>query len=219
MLIAIEGIDGAGKNTLVHALIPLLTQAGCATVSVLSFPRYAESQAAQLAAAALHGSVPGVGESPLAMAALFALDRAGVADSLHAAAAAPGQVLLLDRYVASNAAYTAARIADLPAARSTIEEMEFGQLGLPPADLTVLLDTPPETASQRARNREHHDESRTRDRYERDSQLQQATYDAYQQLAQQQWQGPWLVTSNAAAIVDKAQHVAPAAFCDAKGHK
>ena len=51
MIIAIEGIDGAGKNTLVHKLRDALD----IPVEVLSFPRYADSIHAQLAQEALYG--------------------------------------------------------------------------------------------------------------------------------------------------------------------
>lgn len=56
---------------------------------------------------ALHGRMGDLTDSAYAMATLFALDRHFAIDDLNA----PG-VVLLDRYVASNAAYTAARLLD-----------------------------------------------------------------------------------------------------------
>lgn len=208
MLIAVEGLDGAGKNTLVRGLVE------ATGADVLAFPRYGESVHAQLAAEALHGRMGDLTDSAYAMAALFALDRHGALDRLRAAselpaagtapaATAAGGVLICDRYVASNAAYSWARTGD-EAVVDWVEDLEFGRLGLPRPDLTVLLDTDPATAAERARGREAADASRTRDRYERDSGLQERTWQAYLRLADRRWGGPWLVTSDPAKILAAA---------------
>lgn len=183
MIISIEGIDGAGKNTLVRALTERID------ARVLSFPRYDTSIHAQLAAEALHGRMGDLTDSAHAMATLFALDRHDALDELTG----PG-LLLLDRYVASNAAYTAARLRD-DAATTWVAELEFDRLGLPRPVLQVLLDTPAELAQERARRREASDGSRTRDRYETDSGLQERTAEQYRRLAAQEWQSPWIVAA------------------------
>ncbi|MFP7366368.1 dTMP kinase [Corynebacterium callunae] len=183
MIVSIEGIDGAGKNTLVRALTEKIE------ATVLAFPRYETSIHAQLAAEALHGRMGDLTDSAYGMATLFALDRHGALDQLHA----PG-LLLLDRYVASNAAYTAARLLD-DSATQWVAELEFGRLGLPRPALQVLLDTPAELAQERARRREALDVARTRDRYESDSGLQERTAAQYRRLAAQQWESPWLVAA------------------------
>ena len=108
MLISIEGIDGAGKNTVTQRLRKELD----CDVSVLSFPRYEESIHAQLAQQALYGKMGDLIDSAYGMATLFALDRCGAKEQLLAAAEDPGSLLILDRYVASNAAYTAARLSE-----------------------------------------------------------------------------------------------------------
>ena len=108
MLIAIEGVDGAGKRTLTNGLRAALESSG-QSVASLAFPRYGHSVPADLAAEALHGGHGDLAESVYAMAVLFALDRAGAREEighLHAAY----DVVILDRYVASNAAYSAARL-------------------------------------------------------------------------------------------------------------
>ena len=56
MIIAFEGIDGAGKNTVVTALEKELI-AREVPVARLAFPRYEASVHAQLASAALHGEI------------------------------------------------------------------------------------------------------------------------------------------------------------------
>ena len=76
MLIAIEGVDGAGKRTLDDGLRRPSKQAG-KSVATLAFPRYGQSVTADIAAEALHGKHGDLASSVYAMAMLFALDRAG----------------------------------------------------------------------------------------------------------------------------------------------
>ncbi len=191
-LVVVEGLDGAGKNTLTTALVAELTGRDL-KVGRLAFPRYGTLYA-DLAADALHGGQAGTADSPHAMALLFAVDRHAALGELTALAVA-NDVVLLDRYVASNAAYTAARLGAERAAEAVewIGALEFGRLGLPAPDLQILLDTPVALAAERAGSREADDPGRTRDRYERDSALQADTSRAYRQLAETSWRSPWKV--------------------------
>lgn len=193
MIIAVEGIDGAGKNTLVTAV---RKETGA---DVLAFPRYDDSVHASLAADALHGKMGDLTDSAYGMATLFALDRAGAVDKLRRFRDSR-DVLILDRYVASNAAYSWARTGD-EGIVDWVAELEFGRLGLPEPDLQVLLSTDPAEAAERARRREAADASRTRDAYERDGGLQQRTFDAYVALAQRSWHSPWVMTDDSAEIL------------------
>lgn len=191
-LVVIEGLDGAGKNTLTSALVDELTGRGLSTER-LAFPRYGTLHA-DLAADALHGGQAGTADSPHAMALLFALDRHAALGELESLLATH-DVVLLDRYVASNAAYTAARLGPerQPEVIDWIGTLEFDRLGLPVPDRQILLDTPTELAAQRAGSREAADPGRARDRYERDSELQAATGEAYRRLAADSWRSPWSV--------------------------
>ncbi len=201
MIIALEGIDGAGKHTLVQKLIRELAAAdGIDSVATMSFPRYDESLHAQLAADALHGELGDLVDSAHGMAVMFALDRYGAKEELGLWAASISDVLLLDRYVASNAAYTSARTGRIDD-RAWVAELEFDRLGLPRPDLQVLVDTAPETARERAAKRESLDASRTRDRYERDTSLQDATFAAYEDMARTSWEGRWIRATEAAPII------------------
>lgn len=193
MIIAVEGIDGAGKNTLVTAVRE------ATGADVLAFPRYDDSAPASLAADALHGKMGDLTDSAYAMASLFALDRAGAVDKLRRYQDSR-DVLILDRYVASNAAYSWARTGD-EGIVEWVAELEFGRLGLPEPDLQVLLSTDPAEAARRARWREATDVSRARDAYERDGGLQRRTFDAYAALAERDWYSPWVVTDDSAEIL------------------
>ena len=193
MLIAIEGIDGAGKRTLTDKLRNLFEADG-KSVAMLAFPRYGQSVTADIAAEALHGDHGDLASSAYAMAMLFALDRAGAIGDLEALRR-EHDVVIMDRYVASNAAYTAARLhqdAGGPAVE-WIRALEYRRLGLPAPDWQVLLAVPAELAGRRARSRADSDPGRARDSYERDDGLQQRTGAVYAELAAAGWGGPWLV--------------------------
>ena len=193
MLIAIEGVDGAGKRTLAQGLTKAFEAAG-KSVATLAFPRYGQSVAADVAAEALHGQHGDLASSVYAMALLFALDRAGAAAQIRQLCGA-NDVVILDRYGASNAAYSAARLhqdADGEVV-DWVHQIEYHRLQLPVPDWQVLLGVSAELAGRRARDRERQDAGRSRDAYERDDELQQRTGAAYAGLAAAGWGGRWLV--------------------------
>ncbi|MCV7057179.1 dTMP kinase [Mycolicibacterium gilvum] len=193
MLIVIEGVDGAGKRTLTNGLRAAF-ESGGRSVATLAFPRYGVSVPADVAAEALHGQHGDLADSVYAMAMLFAMDRAGARDEIGHLTSAYS-VVILDRYVASNAAYSAARLhqgadGDVVA---WVRDLEYGRLKLPVPTWQVLLDVPTELAAQRAVNRAAEDAARARDAYERDDGLQRRTGAVYAELAAAQWGGPWVV--------------------------
>ena len=191
MLIAIEGVDGAGKNTLTTGLRASFESAG-RSVATLAFPRYHRSVTADLAAEALHGAHGDLAESVHAMAVLFALDRAGARDEIGHLTAAY-DVVILDRYVASNAAYSAARLHQDANGEVVqwIRDLEYDRLKLPAPDWQLLLDVPAELAAARADRRAEQDASRAKDAYERDGGLQSRTAAVYRELATNDWCGRW----------------------------
>jgi dTMP kinase len=202
VLIAIEGVDGAGKRTLAQGLTKAF-EAASKSVATLAFPRYGKSIHADLAAEALHGQHGDLASSVYAMALLFAMDRAGAAAHIRELRA-DHDVVILDRYVASNAAYSAARLhqdADGEVV-DWIHQIEYQRLQLPVPDWQVLLGVSAELAGRRARDRARQDASRSRDAYERDNGLQQRTGAAYAGLAAAGWGGRWLVVD---ADVDPGQ--------------
>ncbi|WP_039994022.1 dTMP kinase [Gordonia otitidis] len=192
VLIAIEGLDGAGKNTLVTGLVDDLARRG-ASVATFTFPRYGASVYADVAAEALHGEHGDLRSSVNAMALLFALDRADAAAQIRAAVA-DVDVVILDRYVASNAAYSAGRLQQDAAGDVVrwVADLEFGRFDVPVPDKQVLLGVPASVAMERARARAASDPSRQRDAYERDDELQSRVDAVYRQLAAQNWMTPWI---------------------------
>ncbi len=155
MLIVIEGLDGgAGKRTLTAGLQRAL-EADRKSVTTLAFPRYGQSIHADLASEALHGQHGDLADSVYAMATLFALDRAGGAIGQIAALSREHDVVILDRYVASNAAYSAARLHQDATGEvvAWVGELEYGRFGLPKPDRQILLDASVELAAERAKQR------------------------------------------------------------------
>lgn len=190
---AIEGVDGAGKRTLTDGLRAAFEADG-KSVASLAFPRYHRSVTADLAAEALHGGHGDLAESVYAMAVLFALDRSAARDEI-ADLLSRNDVVILDRYVASNAAYSAARLHQDVAGDvvAWVRELEFERFAMPEPDWQVLLAVPTEVAAERAQSRAEQDADRARDAYERDDGLQRRTSDVYAALADAQWCGRWQV--------------------------
>jgi dTMP kinase len=193
VLIAIEGVDGAGKRTLSDGLRKAFEQAG-QSVAMLAFPRYQRSIHADVAAEALRGEHGDLASSVYAMAMLFALDRAGAIGEIEGLGR-DHDVVILDRYVASNAAYSAARLQEDAAGEAVawVHRMEYERFGLPAPHWQVLLNVTAELAGQRARSRAQSDPGRARDSYERDDELQRRTGAVYAELAAAGWGGRWLV--------------------------
>ncbi|WP_433200342.1 dTMP kinase [Nocardia sp. CA-107356] len=190
-LVAVEGLDGAGKRTLIDGVVTALRARGL-RVDSLAFPRYDRSVHADLAAEALRGAHGDLAASVSAMALLFALDRADAHDELSKLLA-DNDIVILDRYVASNAAYSAARLSQAADGEIVrwVGELEFDRFRLPVPTLQVLLDVPIEVAAERARKRGELDATRALDAYERDGGLQNRTAAVYRELAERGWRSPW----------------------------
>lgn len=195
-IVVVEGLDGAGKRTFAAALTAALENHG-ASVSALAFPRYDDDVHAELARDALYGRMGDLAGSVHAMAVLFALDRRAAVGDLEAAAAAH-DVVLVDRYVASNAAYSAARLhedADGDVV-GWVHALEIERFGLPVPAHQLLLAPPREVAAARARSREAAEPGRARDAYESDDGLQARTDAVYRGLAERAWLSPWTVVGD-----------------------
>jgi dTMP kinase len=209
LLIAIEGVDGAGKQTLCAGLRTAF-ESSHHSVASLSFPRYGHSVAADLAAEALHGEHGDLPSSVYAMAVLFAIDRAGAHDEIGHLRAAY-DVVILDRYVASNAAYSAARLRQDASGEVVdwVRRLEYERLHMPAPDWQVLLDVPAELAADRARHREDNDAERRRDAYERDDELQRRTGEVYSGLAAEGFGGQWQIAGPDVDPADLADILGP----------
>lgn len=190
MLVAIEGIDGAGKQTQSAELCRRAAGAGWSVESV-TFPRYGETFFARAVEEMLGGGFGGVGDPRLA-GVLFAGDRFESRPLLEAALAR-SELVVADRYVASNLAYQAARapVSEREAVMAWLEELEHGVFQLPRPRLNVLLDLPVALARTRLARRPASGGRPAEDRYEADHGLLEACRTAYHALADER--ADWVV--------------------------
>ena len=200
----IEGLDGAGKRTVADAVAAALTVQH-ASVGRMAFPRYGTNVHADLVADVLYGRLDHLADSVHAMALLFALDRRDAADELRELRG-HHDVVLLDRYVASNAAYGAARLHEDAKGPFVewIRALEADRFGVPVPDVQLLLRVPVTVAAARADGRAEADHARTKDSYEIDRGLQARCAAVYDGLAAIGWLAPWLVVDGTAEPTDVA---------------
>lgn len=192
----IEGIDGAGKRTLADAL----DQALDGRVTRLAFPRYGVDVHADLVRDGLHGKLGPFGDEVYGMAMLYSLDRRGAAPDLRAALDASDYVLL-DRYVASNAAFGAARLHQDARGEFVrwVREIEIDRFELPVPHAHLLLRVAPSVAAERSTRRAQADTARGRDTWEADDALQARVAAVYDDLAADSWLAPWHVVDGTTA--------------------
>ncbi len=198
LLVAIEGGDGAGKATAAANLVALAQAAG-KSAKVLAFPRYADTVGGHVLGEFLSGRLPRT-MTPQAAAVIYALDRFESAARI-AQLAADHDLVVLDRYIASNIAYQAAKVPtdDAPALIDWIVRLEREQFGLPAPGLTVYLDTPLDVARDlilRKRQRSYTD--RSYDEHEADLSLQARVREVYATLAAGSVLGSWMTVRTVA---------------------
>ena len=186
MLLAIEGIDGAGKGTLCQALLIQAKKRGIRSAS-LSFPRYGETQFSDLVARYLRGEMGIKNQVPARYAALlYGGDRFESRDVLLALIA-DNDLVILDRYIYSNVAYNVAKLPPAEQAEliAWIEELEFGMFELPRPDLTLLLATSTELADRLVGKKDKRSYTeQTRDIHEADRDYLSRVSEVYSKLAE-----------------------------------
>ena len=186
MLLAIEGIDGAGKGTLCQALLIQAKKRGIRSAS-LSFPRYGETQFSDLVARYLRGEMGIKNQVPARYAALlYGGDRFESRDVLLTLIA-DNDLVILDRYIYSNVAYNVAKLPPAEQAEliAWIEELEFGMFELPRPDLTLLLATSTELADRLVGKKDKRSYTeQTRDIHEADRDYLSRVSEVYGKLAE-----------------------------------
>ena len=195
LFLAIEGADGAGKATASAAVVDLLRTRG-RRAAVVSFPRYGDTIGGHVLGDLLSGRLPRHA-TPESAAVLYALDRFESRDHVAAVAAA-NEVVVFDRYVASNMAYQSARGQGGDANRLMhwILALETGTFGLRLPDVSVYLDTPPARAlDQILQKRQRSYTDRALDENEADAALQLGVRDAYRAMVERQVGGRWVTVA------------------------
>ncbi len=147
-IIAFEGIDGTGKTVQMRRLAERLADGHGLSVRTLSFPMYDTffgGQVGRLLSG--RGDVKADDVDGRSMALWFALDRFEAFRDLDFSDA---DVLLINRYVLSNAVYQSIRDRDLgkPDLLEFVLDLEYGHFRIPRANAHVVLDMNPEEAFQ-----------------------------------------------------------------------
>ena len=140
-LIAIEGIDGAGKGTQAGRLVASLSEMGL-RVDTLQFPRYNATTFGGAIGDFLNGRFGSLNQvHPQLAAVLYAGDRFE-SRPLLMQMMEDNDVVVLDRFVGSNLAHQSAKLdgAERTALVDWIEKIEYEVFQLPRPKLTVLID-------------------------------------------------------------------------------
>ena len=140
-LIAIEGIDGAGKGTQAGRLVSSLLKLGF-KVDTLQFPRYAATTFGSAIGDFLNGRFGALHEvHPQLAAVLYAGDRYE-SRPLLLRMMEENDVIVLDRFVGSNLAHQSAKLEGEAriALIDWVEKVEHEVFALPRPTITILID-------------------------------------------------------------------------------
>ena len=171
-IIAFEGIDGTGKSVQMEALRTRLEARGL-RVGVLSFPDYGSFFGGCVGRYLTKKD--GVSASDVdqrSMALWFAMDRWAAFQGFDYGRF---DVLLINRYVLSNAVYQSIRDRDLngPDILDFVTELEFEQLKIPRPHLQLILDMDLSDAQQNVSKKGYRDYvGDEKDEYEKQDSIQ-----------------------------------------------
>ena len=182
MLIAFEGIDGAGKRTQITRLAAALSARGI-PAETISFPVY-DSFMGRLIERYLAGEFGPLEQvDPHFSAMLFANDRLMQKERVIRALES-GKTLLLDRYVASNLAHQGSRVpaGSRGAFLDWLRKLEYTANELPREDLVLYLRIEPAEAQERMQLRRG-GSGKGGDLHESDAQHLTAAASQYDELA------------------------------------
>ena len=184
-LIVIEGIDGSGKGTQAARLVEQLRAAG-RRCELLSFPRYRDTRFGSKIGDFLNGRFGQLDQvSPFLVSLLFAGDRFESKQVLMRALAS-NDLVICDRYVASNIAHQAAKLdgAERDELIEWVRYVEHSLYELPQPHRTVFLDLPVAHATRLiALKAQRSYTDRAADLQEADAAYLQRVHDIYARLA------------------------------------
>jgi dTMP kinase len=191
-LFVFEGIDGSGKTTQCeNAMKTLRQEHPDLEIVTFDFPGYNRNMFGSTIGRFLKGEYgdPSLCD-PFHSTILFAADRfhkrSEIIDALSR-----GAIVVLNRYVSSNVAYSCAKLrlmsreSEIPLFRAFSNQLEHETFGLPKPDLILLLNMEPSLSSELVFKKAPRDylEGEDRDAHESNSELQNAVQKTYVELA------------------------------------
>lgn len=186
-LIVVEGTDGSGKATQSKLLIRRLKKEGHA-VKLLDFPQYGKPScgAVEKYLNGKYGSSRDVG--PYRASIFYAVDRFDASFKLKKWLI-QGNIVIANRYVASNLAHQGGSIASPEKRKKYIEwdnNLEYNIFQIPKPDANIILFVPAEISQQLVDHKgfRKYLKGKKRDILEADIQHLKNAENAYQKLAQ-----------------------------------
>jgi thymidylate kinase/thymidylate synthase ThyX len=186
IFIVLEGTDGSGKGTQFELLAQQLHAAGH-DVALFDFPQYEEpsSYFVKKYLNGDYGSAEHVG--PYTGSMFYALDRYDAAAAIRDALDA-GQVVLANRFTASNMAHQGTKFASAEERRGYfiwLDNLEFEMLKIPRPTLNIVLRVPAETAQKLVDQKaERYYTDKKRDLHEADLNHLKKSVEVYDDLCQ-----------------------------------
>jgi thymidylate kinase len=149
-LIVIDGNDGSGKHTQSEMLRSYFVALG-KKVLPLSFPRYNDTFFGRELRKALDGKYGDFTSLDPHLAALLYVADRWASKPLMKQMISQGGYVICDRYVSANQIHQGGKILDVSQREdflAWLDQLEFGEYGLPRPDASIYLDVPPEVSER-----------------------------------------------------------------------
>ncbi len=185
MVVAFEGLDGAGKGTQSERLSARMSAKGIDN-SLYSFPNYKGTSFGLEVAKYLNGGFGSLDEVPPQLPVmLYAMDRFEMKKKIIADIKA-GTNVIFDRYVASNIAHQAVKFPENERKTFTdwVKRLEYNILEMPSPDVVIFLDACPDLAGrmvEKKGKRVYTDKAK--DIHEENDSYMKKVYDMYKTMA------------------------------------
>lgn len=149
-IIVLEGTDGCGKGTQTDLLISYFLERGI-DVKKFDFPNYENKDSSEFARAYLNGDYGPAQQIDAKHASLFyAFDRFCSSKEMNSLLDS-GKILILNRYVSSNAGHQGGKIRDPKERQKFLDwlyNLEYNLFGIPKPSLQIYLHIPAEIAQE-----------------------------------------------------------------------
>jgi dTMP kinase len=211
LLVVVDGLGGSGKTTAVQNSADMARKLGL-TVTTVGYPRYTDSSLGLVIQDYLRGSFgPAQEVNPYAASLLYMVDR--FEDRLNLEQKLRDyDVVILARYVSSNAAYQAAKlVSDRQAFIDWCFRMEYQVFGIPKEDVLIFLDLSWQHAQLRIVERSRQG-GESCDGHESGDTFVQEVRDVYLELVNQHQQGH-VISCNVGNRLLSQQEVATEICC------